>query len=147
MVPNTRHVPAPLARNIRHNQVIHERVILMTVATQPVPYVADDQRLTITSLPMGFYIVELHHGYFEEPRILRALAQLRTMGLPLKLTETSFFVGREKLSSSAKNVWRHLVDRLFILMHRNMLAATDYFKIPPDHVVELGGHIEISRPN
>ena len=147
MVPNTRHVPASLARNIRHNRVIHERVILMTVATQPVPYVADDQRLTITSLPENFYIVELHYGYFEEPRILRALAQLRTMGMPLKLTEISFFVGREKLTSAAKTVWQHLADRTFILLHRNMLAATEYFKIPPDHVVELGGHIEISRPN
>jgi KUP system potassium uptake protein len=139
MVPNTKTAPASLINNIRHSRIIHERVILMNVINEHQPYVTDENRLTVRHLKENFHIVTLHYGFFEEPRILRVLAQLRIQEFHFKLADVSFFIGREKIVSASENPIKKVLDELFITMHRNMLGATEYFQIPIDHVVEVGG--------
>jgi len=118
----------------------------MQVDTEDVPHVSDDQRFEIAELGKGFYTMRVRYGFMDEPNIPRVLAQARIGGLRLNLMETSFFIGREKLRLRARprrwNFWRWR-DRLFILMSNNMLDATEFFRIPPNRVVELGGQIEI----
>ena len=143
MVPNTQVVPQSLLHNLKHNHIIHERVILMNVRTTTTPYVKDEERFTITPLQGNFFVVSVSYGFFEEPRIPRVLAQLRLQEFHFKLADVSFFVGRERLTSNSHGVLRTVADWLFIALHRNMLSATEYYRIPPGHTVELGGHIEI----
>jgi len=143
MVPNTQVVPLSLLHNLKHNHILHERVILMTVKTRSIPYVSDDERIEIEHLDHNFHIVTLHYGFFEEPKILRALAQLRIKEFHFKLADVSFFVGSENVISMAENPVEAISDRIFISLHRNMMTATEYFNIPPGHVVELGGQVKI----
>jgi KUP system potassium uptake protein len=143
MVPNDRVVPAALLHNLKHNHVLHERVVLMKVGTIDIPHVPDDQRLSITHLDHNFHVVEVSYGFMDEPNIPRALAQLRLMQFRFNLLETSFFVGREKVVLKAgAGIWTWR-KRLFIFMHRTMMNATEYFRIPTNRVVELGGQVEI----
>ena len=120
---------------------------MMQVETQDVPHVPDEQRLDIEELGRGFYRMRIRFGFMDEPNILRALAQCRVGGFRFNLMETSFFIGREKLrlrprAQRRPAFWRWR-DRLFILMSNNTLDATEFFRIPPNRVVELGGQIEI----
>ncbi|HKT20893.1 MAG TPA: potassium transporter Kup [Stellaceae bacterium] len=143
MVPNDRIVPTALLHNLKHNHVLHERVVLMKVGTRDIPHVPDDQRLGVTHLDHNFHVVEVSYGFMDEPNIPRALAQLRLMQFRFNLLETSFFVGREKVvlgKEAGLWTWR---KRLFIFMHRTMMSATEYFRIPTNRVVELGGQIEM----
>ncbi len=143
MVPNDRIVPSALLHNLKHNHVLHERVVLMKVTTKDIPHVGDDQRLDVTHLDHNFHVVEVSYGFMDEPNIPRALAQLRLMKFHFNLLETSFFVGREKVVLRADaGIWSWR-KRLFIFMHRTMMNATEYFRIPTNRVVELGGQIEI----
>jgi len=117
--------------------------VLMKVETKDFPHVPDDQRLEVAHLEHNFHTIGVNYGFMDEPNIPRALAQLRLMQFRFNLLETSFFVGREKLvlgPSGGLWTWR---KRLFIFMHRTMLSATEYFRIPTNRVVELGGQIEI----
>jgi KUP system potassium uptake protein len=143
MVPNTQVVPLSLLHNLKHNHILHDRVILMTVQTVSIPYVSDNDRMEIEHLDHNFHIVKLRYGFFEEPKILRALAQLRIKEFHFKLADVSFFVGSENVISNAINPIEAISDRIFISLHRNMMTATEYFNIPPGHVVELGGQVKI----
>ena len=139
-------VPLALLHALKHYKVLHERVVMMLVETEDVPHVPDEQRLDIAELGKGFYTIHIRYGFTEEPNILRALAQCRVGGLRFNLMETSFIIGREKLrlrSRPRRPAFCRWRDRLFILMSDNTLDATEFFRIPPNRVVELGGHIEI----
>ena len=139
-------VPVALLHALKHYKVLHERVMVMQVDTQDVPHVADEQRLDIADLGKGFYAMRARYGFMDEPNVLRALAQCRAGGLHFNLMETSFFIGREKLrlrSRPRRGFFRRWRDRLFILMSNNTLDATEFFRIPANRVVELGGQIEI----
>ena len=146
MTRDLAHAPVALLHALKHYKVLHERVVMMQVETQDVPHVADEQRLDIDELGKGFYTMRIRYGFMDEPNILRALAQCRVGGFRFNLMDTSFFIGREKLRlrprprRPAVGRWR---DRLFILMSNNTLDATEFFRIPPNRVVELGGQIEI----
>lgn len=144
MVPNDRVVPTALLHNLKHNKILHERVVLMRAETKDIPHVPDDQRIEVRHLDHNFHTVAVNYGFMDEPNIPRALAQLRLMHFRFNLLETSFFVGREKVVIGKFGgsfwTWR---KRLFIFMHRTMLSATEYLRIPSNRVVELGGQIEI----
>ena len=144
MVPNMQVVPSTLLHSLKHFHVLHEQVILMTVETTSSPYVAEQQRMEVKQRENGITLVKLHYGFFEEPRILRVLARLRLQGYQFRLSDVSFFVGRERLVTHARHPLTRLRDKLFILLHRNMLSATDYYEIPPARVVELGGYIVLT---
>jgi KUP system potassium uptake protein len=143
MVPNDRIVPTALLHNLKHNKVLHERVVLMKIETQDIPHVPDEQRLEVKHLEHNFHTVTVHYGFMDEPNIPRALAQLRLMQFRFNLLETSFFIGREKVVVSSRSGLLGWRKRLFVFLHRTMLSATEYFRIPTNRVVELGGQIEI----
>ena len=140
MVPLHEIVPMALLHNLKHNKVLHERILLMRTQVESVPYIADTDRVVVHELPHNFYTVQVSYGFMEEPNIPRALALLRVREFHFSLLEISFFVGKEKVLARGASSWSL---SLFIMMHRMMLGATEYFKIPTDHAVELGGHVEI----
>jgi KUP system potassium uptake protein len=140
MVPHDDIVPMALLHNLKHNHVLHERVLLMRMQVESSPYVEDVDRVTIKHLEHNFHAVVVRYGFMEEPNIPRALAFLRAREFHFSLLEISFFIGKEKVVARKDTSW---FFGLFILMHRMMLGATDYYKIPEDHAVELGGHISI----
>jgi len=139
MVPHSDVIPIALLHNLKHNKVLHERVILMRVSTEDAPYMQDGDRVTVEHHSHNFHSVVVRYGFMEEPNIPRVLALLRAREFHFSLMDISFFIGKEKVV--ARN--GSLLLGLFILMHRTMLGATDYFRIPINHAVELGGHIEI----
>jgi len=146
MTRDLRRVPVALLHAMKHYKVLHERVVMMQVDTEDVPHVPDEQRLHIAELGKGFYTIRLRYGFMDEPNVLRALAQCRVGGLRFNLMETSFIIGREKLRLRARTrrpgFWRWR-DALFILLSNNTLDATEFFRIPPNRVIELGGQVEL----
>jgi KUP system potassium uptake protein len=144
MTGNLGHVPLALLHALKHYKVLHERVVIMHVETEDVPHVPDEQRLEIRDLGKGFHAIRVRYGFMDQPNVLRALAQCRLQQLRFNLMETSFVIGREKLLAKKRPApragWR---NQLFILMSNNMLDATEFFRIPPNRVVELGGQVEI----
>ena len=143
MAPNDLVVPSALLHNMKHNKVLHERVVLMRVDTVDIPHVPDAERIEMRHLPHNFHAITVRYGFMDEPNIPRTLAQLRLMNFRFNLLETSFFVGREKVVIGKHSRFWDWRKRLFIFMHRLMLSATEYFRIPSNRVVELGGQVEI----
>jgi KUP system potassium uptake protein len=144
MTGNPDLVPAALLHNLKHNKVLHERVVLMTVHTRDTPRVPFEEKIQIRHLDHNFHTVTVENGFMEAPDIPRWLAQCRAMHFHFNLMETSVFVGREKIVPAAKSTklprWR---KGLFIFMANTMLNATDFFRIPSNRVIELGGQTEI----
>jgi KUP system potassium uptake protein len=139
-------VPTALLRALEHYKGLHQRVIMMQVDTEDVAYVPDEQRLQIAELGKGFYTIHLRYGFMDEPNILRALAQCRAGGFPINLTETSFIIRRERLRvrpHARRTRWWRWRNALFVFMSNNTPDATEFFWLPPDRVVELGGQVEI----
>jgi KUP system potassium uptake protein len=143
MVPNDHIVPPALLHNLKHNKVLHERVVLMKVDTEDIPHVPDAERIEMRHLNHNFHAITVRYGFMDEPNIPRTLAQLRLMNFRFNLLETSFFVGREKVVIGKRSRFWDWRKSLFIVMHRTMMSATEYFRIPTNRVVELGGQIEI----
>jgi KUP system potassium uptake protein len=143
MTGNITIVPNALLHNLKHNKVMHERVVLMRVHTEDIPHVSDEQRLEIRHLDQNIHTITLRYGFMDQPNIPRGLAQCRAMQFHFNLLETSFFVGREKIVTGKRTqLWRWR-KRLFIFMSNTMLDATEFFRIPTNRVIELGGQIEI----
>ncbi len=143
MVPDVVNVPHSLLYSLNHYRVLHERVILLHVKTELVPWVAQENMIDVKHLDGNFHAVTLHYGFFEMPRILRALAYLLVHDFHFKLQDVSFFMGTEHLINKADTFWARLADGIFIFLHNNMFRARDYFQLPHAHVVEVGGQIEI----
>ena len=136
-------VPHALLHNLKHNHVLHERVILLTVINEEVPRVGDRHRLEAQDLGHGFWRVVLHFGFMETPRVLPVLDLMRRHGFTLDLMRTSFFVGRETIVPSSRPDMTRWQERLFIVMASNAASASDFFSVPPNRVVELGAQIEV----
>jgi len=133
----------PLLHNLKHNKVIHKRIVLLHVVTNNVPYVAADERIHITDLTDNFYSVVVRYGFMEQPDIPKALEACGARQLHFDLMDTSFFVGRMTIVPAGTSRLGRIRTKLFEAMHRNALAATEFFRIPPNRVIELGGQIEI----
>ncbi|MEO0316926.1 MAG: hypothetical protein RL404_603 [Pseudomonadota bacterium] len=137
-------VPVALLHNLKHNRVLHERVLFLKLSIWDVPYVRDEERLTISELGGNCYVVRAVHGFKETPDINQVLALLETQhDLKLELSDTSFFLARDTVVPSnlpGMAIWR---ERLFAWMMQNAAKPSDFFKIPPNRVVELGTKIEI----
>ncbi len=135
--------PPALLHNLKHNKVLHERNVVVTIHTAPTPYVERSQRLALVQINDDFATVEITYGFMEDPNLPAALAQAKGEGLSFDIMSTSFFVGRRSIKPSARDgmpVWQ---DHLFIAMMRQAYDATQYFRIPPGRVVELGTQIVI----
>lgn len=137
-------VPAALLHNFKHNQVLHERVLILTVHIEEVPSVAASERLSQQDLGQGFHRVVLRYGFMDEVDVPRDLAGLQCPGGPFDMMKTSFFLGRQKLVASATKpgmaLWR---EHLFAWMSRSSESAMEFFRIPTNRVVELGSQVQI----
>jgi len=143
MTSQINNVPAALLHNMKHNKVLHERNVMMTVQTSDVPRVPEADRLEIKHFDQNFHTVRIRYGFLEEPDIPRALALCRVGGFRFNLMETSFFVGREKIVANRRSRWLFPFKKLFVLLTELALDATEFFRIPVNRVVELGGQVEI----
>ncbi|MGV3554380.1 MAG: potassium transporter Kup [Croceibacterium sp.] len=136
--------PSALLHNIKHNKVLHERVVVLTVAIADIPYVDEEERFKITSLGDGFYRVVLHYGFMEETDVPAALSKLDNIcGGPFEMMQTSFFLSRQTLLTAEKPgmaIWR---EKLFAWMMRNAATPMEFFRLPTNRVVELGSQVEI----
>jgi KUP system potassium uptake protein len=137
-------VPVPLLHNLKHNKVLHERIVLLHVETEQIPRVDPSQRVESTTLEDDFFAMTIHYGFMEQPNIPRALL-LESLAVPFhfNMMETSFFVGRLTIVPIGLSKWRIFKLRIYQFLHRNALPATEFFQIPPGRVVELGGQVEI----
>ncbi len=135
--------PSALLHNIKHNKVLHERVVVLTVQIADVPYIDEDERYEITEVGDGFYRVVLHYGFMEETDVPAALKNRQMCGGPFEMMRTSFFLSRQTLIASARPgmaLWR---EKLFAWMMRNAATPMEFFRLPSNRVVELGSQLEI----
>jgi KUP system potassium uptake protein len=136
-------VPSALLHNIKHNKVLHQRVIVLTVLIEDVPYVAEDCRIDIKDFGGGFYRMKLRYGFLEDTDIPAALAAADMCGGAFEMMDTSFFLSRQTLIASktpGMALWR---EKLFAWMLRNAATAMEFFRLPTNRVVELGSQVEI----
>ncbi|WP_420141325.1 KUP/HAK/KT family potassium transporter, partial [Sphingomonas sp.] len=143
MTSSAKGVPHALLHNLKHNKVLHERVVLLTVKIEDVPYVPQFKRTEMEDLEQGFYRLILHYGFMEEPDVPAALATVDECGAKFRMMETSFFLARQTLIASphpGMALWR---EKLFAWMLRNAESAMEFFRLPTNRVVELGSQVEI----
>ncbi len=136
-------VPPALVQNLKHNKVLHEQVVLLTVVTEEVPHVPAEDRLEVEPLGQGFYRMRAWYGFMEDPNVPRLLELARRQGFRCSLSETTFFLGRETLIPSERPgmaLWR---EKLFAFLSRNAQRATAFFRIPPERVIEVGTQVEL----
>jgi KUP system potassium uptake protein len=135
--------PPALAHNLRYNKVLHEQVIVLTVSTAQQPHVPPKDRVSVEPLGDHLFNVRVQYGFMEDPDVPEALAQARKQGLVIDSEDLTYFLGRETIivaRSKGMAVWR---EKLFVLMARNAVRATAFFRLPPERVVELGVQVEM----
>jgi len=137
-------VPSALLHNLKHNQVLHERVLILNVQVEDVPHVAPAKRLEVHGAGRGFYRVILHYGFMDEVNVPADLARITSCGEGFAMMNTSFFLGRQKLIAAREQpgmaLWR---ERLFAWMMKSSESAMEFFKLPTNRVVELGSQLRI----
>jgi KUP system potassium uptake protein len=135
--------PPALAHNLRHNKVLHEHVIVLTVTTAQQPHVAPEDRISIEAMGHDLFNVRVQYGFMEDPDVPAALRHACEKGLPIDTDDLTYFLGRETIIVTRRKgmaIWR---EKLFVLMARNAVRATAFFRLPPERVVELGVQVEM----
>jgi len=143
MTPSNDYMPPALLHNLKHNKVLHERNVLLSVETLSVPRAEELERVAYTDLGHGFARLTLRYGYMEDPDVPKALKRWAIPGPPFDSMDTTFFASREALTANADQgmaLWR---DKLFLVMSRNATPATEFFSIPGNRLVELGTQVVI----
>lgn len=140
---NPEGTPLALLHNLKHNKILHERVILLTFVVEEIPFVEKERRVEVTDLGNSFYRVLAHYGFMDEPQVLAVLESCGQRGLGFSPMDTTFFLSRETIIPSERRGFARWRKHLFATMSRNAQPATAYFGLPPDRVVELGMQIEI----
>jgi KUP system potassium uptake protein len=143
MASTNKGVPSALLHNIKHNKVLHERVVILTVAVQDLPYVEEADRYDSKDMGNGFYRLTIRCGFLEDTDVPALLKRVTMCGEPFQMMKTSFFLSRQTLIASAKPgmaLWR---EKLFAWMLRNAASAMEFFRLPTNRVVELGSQLEI----
>ncbi len=135
--------PAALMHNLKHNRVLHEHNVVLTIKNEETPRVPVERRVTITPINEMASVVTLHFGYMETPNIPKALAKCRKLGLKFDIMSTSFFLGKRNIKASARSGMPMWQDNLYIAMAKDAANATDFFQIPTGRVIELGTQITI----
>jgi KUP system potassium uptake protein len=136
-------VPGSLLHNLKHNRVLHERVVLAHVVVDDTPVVPDSKRVEVEKLGKGFYSVKVHHGFFETPDVPLALQKARPFGLVIDVDHTTFFVGRETLVQAQQPALGRFRTWLYISLSANALSPARFYCLPPNRVVELGAQITV----
>jgi KUP system potassium uptake protein len=134
-------VPAALMHNLKHNQVLHEQVVLLTVKVAPRPRVPDAERVEVHDLAPGFKAMTLSFGFMETPNVAKGMTLARAKGLKFDIMRTSFFLSRRTLLPRRSGGLGHILDVLFVFLTRNAVRTADFFQIPPSRVVELGAQV------
>lgn len=143
MTPNPDGVPHAMLHNLKHNKVLHEKVMILTVKFLDVPHTNTEERVTVEAMLHEFYRVTVRYGFKDEPDLPRDLALCASRGIAVEPMETSFFIGKEILIPSEKTgmaIWR---KKIFIGLFRTAETITNQFKLPPNRVVELGSQVKI----
>jgi len=144
LTANQNAVPHALLHNLKHNKVLHERNVLLTVEILETPVAEADERIHIVPFGGEFYGLALRFGFAEDPNIPLALTQCGRTGMPFDMMDTTFFLSRENIVADKRRpgmaLWR---DKLFAFMARNALPATAFFQIPGNRLIELGAQVEI----
>ncbi len=135
--------PVALMHNLKHNKVLHEKNIILTVSTAETPRVRDDDRVRIVPMNDDFKKVMIDYGFMETPNVPKALGLCRKQGLKFDIMATSFFLGRRSVVPSATSGMPLWQDKLFIFLMRNAANPTDFYKIPPGRVVEMGAQVTV----
>lgn len=143
MTGQPRGTPPALAHNLRYNKVLHDRVVVLMVATHPVPHVPDAERVTVRALGLGIYEVAIRYGFMEDPHVPDALALARDRGLDIDEVDVTYFLGRETLLVTRRPGMARWREQLFVLLARNAVRATAFFRLPAERVVELGVQVEL----
>jgi KUP system potassium uptake protein len=143
MTPNPDGVPHALLHNLKHNKVLHEKVVILTVKILDFPHTNIEERVSVEAMPFEFYRVMIRYGFKDEPDLPRDLPLCAQYGLQLDAMDTSFFIGKEILLAKEKtgmSIWR---KKVFVAMFRTAETITNQFKLPPNRVVELGAQVKI----
>ena len=136
ITPRVDEVPTSLLHNLKHNKVLHERVIFLRVDVQDVPFVPADKRISVKKLGKGFFSVEVHYGFFQAPDVPRALEGARAYGLAIDLDTTTFFIRRETLVLARVSALARWRTKLFIKLYASALEAAQFYRLPPGRVVD-----------
>ena len=143
MTTNSDGVPNALLHNLKHNKVLHGRIVVLSIMIEDIPRVPQEDYVWIENLGHGFYSISAHYGFKETPNIPVMLNDCRLQSMNFDMMETSFFVNRESLIATPGGgmvLWR---EHLFVWMSHLAAKASDYFRIPSNRVVELGTQVEI----
>jgi KUP system potassium uptake protein len=143
MTSQADYLPGALLHNLKHNKVLHERVLFVTVTNEGVPVVGAEGRRTVEQLAPDIHRIGLRYGFQESPNIPKELEALREIGIPFEPMQTSYFLGRETVVAAAVPKMSRWRQWLFTIMSRNAVPATEFFRIPSDRVVELGVRVAI----
>jgi KUP system potassium uptake protein len=135
--------PAALLHNLKHNQVLHERNVLLSVIIEDKPFVTKGNRLLITDLGKSFYRVKVFYGFMQTPDVPAALGLCAPLGLSFDMMDTTFFTSRALIVSAPNPGMMKWRQWIFIMMSKNAMNATEFFKIPTNRVIEMGTRIEI----
>ena len=143
MTANSHGVPPVLFHHLKHNQVLHEEVVVLTIESLHVPYVPPERRVELRSLGQGFHQVIASIGFMEAPDVPELLRGCAALGLEVDFERVSYYLGRETLiPSRRKGLWRWQ-KRLFAYLSRDAQSAPGYFGMPPNRVIEIGMQVEI----
>lgn len=134
--------PVVLLHHLKHNKVLHEQVVLLSILSEEVPEIPDSDRITIKKLPQGFYRITARYGFMESTNVPAILARAKEAGIDNKPLDTTFYLGREQLIPTGPTPLWSWRKKLFVFMSRNSRSATAFYGIPPNRVVELGAQIE-----
>jgi KUP system potassium uptake protein len=135
--------PTALLHNLKHNKVLHEHNVILTIITADTPRVLDEERVSMVQVTRHFSKVALKFGYMESPNVPRALAIARKLGWHFDIMSTSFFLSRRSLKPAAQSGMPRWQDRLFIMLAKSASDATDFFQIPTGRVVEVGTQVTV----
>jgi KUP system potassium uptake protein len=136
-------IPPVLLHHFKHNKVLHQQVVLLSVVTEDQPVVSGRERLEIEDLGHGFYRVVAHYGFMQNPNVLKTLRRAQQKGLKCDPDTTSFYLGRETLLVTGRGRMARWRKTLFAFLSRNSRTATAFFGLPPNRVVEMGAQIEL----
>ncbi len=143
MTPNPDGVPHAMLHNLKHNKVLHEKVVILTVKFLDIPHTNLEERVSVEALPYEFYRVTVKYGFKDEPDLPRDLALCAKYGLEIGTMDTSYFIGKESLIASHKSGMAYWRKKIFIGLFRTAETITNQFKLPPNRVVELGSQLMI----
>lgn len=143
LTQNPEGVPHSLLHNLKHNKVLHERVVLLTVKIEDIPHTEPEDRIRVEDLTSGFYRVMVYYGFKDDPDIPAEIELLKDQGIELDSMSTSFFIGKESLIATRDSDMAYWREKLFVGMFRNADSITNHFNLPPNRVIELGAQVTL----